>query len=375
MSAKLLDNAEFFEMIIDELSMNTSSESSLAKISASAARIQHNWILAFASNVSDQLLTRYFTSQLRSLSKLGSCMTSLLDYPSLDRLSDTFIRGYFSCVEPGALLDDWLLAKLTAPLTDQTQQVREMVANELASGPVSEFLSRYVDECSGKTKLPITVGQFRYFQIVIFRLYHEFNSGSVIADRLTDLFIALEFNQFEIFIDAQELIQRRLSALSGDDWSSEIGKLESFYRFQSKGDVPRYDPRWPPLSAMIAEWLAEEIAKAKACAESARKVLKGNVLKLQLKLSLAQLALLVRLLHKSDVFGGIQINSIFRFFCRHFSTKRQAEISERGFSKEYYAKDMVTAVEIRALLTKMIKQINTDYFPAMAVICAAIFPC
>lgn len=84
--------------------------------------------------------------------------------------------------------------------------------------------------------------------------------------------------------------------------------------------------------------------------------------KLGLNLTVAQLALLARLLGDEGVFVPISVTALLRFFSAHFSSKRQAAMSEGSLNKLYYSSDQFTAATVRGLLVNMAARLNQQYF-------------
>ena len=152
-----------------------------------------------------------------------------------------------------------------------------------------------------------------------------------------------------------------------------ISRELDLLNFKKKGAVARYDDRWPPLTAMIAEWLESE-QKILIQDFAVKQILPaGHPLKLRLQLPVSHLAFLIRLLSKENIFGLVPLTNIFSFFTANFNTKRQETLSAGGLSKEFYTSNMVTAAEVRALLSKMIARINRDYFPVWVAVCITVF--
>jgi len=85
--------------------------------------------------------------------------------------------------------------------------------------------------------------------------------------------------------------------------------------------------------------------------------------KIELKLTVAQLALLIRLLYEEGIFAMKNIASLLRFFSMHFMSKKQEHISHGSMNKLYYSSDQFTGIAVKELLLKMIAKINKMFFP------------
>ncbi|WP_179414593.1 hypothetical protein HDF19_00390 [Mucilaginibacter sp. E4BP6] len=84
---------------------------------------------------------------------------------------------------------------------------------------------------------------------------------------------------------------------------------------------------------------------------------------MELKLTIAQLALLLRLLYEEGIFVVISIASLLRFFSLHFMSKRQKQISYGSMNKLYYSGDQFTGYAVRELLLNMVNRLNKMFFP------------
>lgn len=108
----------------------------------------------------------------------------------------------------------------------------------------------------------------------------------------------------------------------------------------------RYDPGLLPLDVLLAGLKTTAPAK------------------LHLRLTVAQLALLLRLLQEEGAFALTNIAGLLRFFSAHFTSKRQEQISYGSMNKLYYSGDQFTGAAVRELLLKMVARINHMFFPA-----------
>lgn len=89
----------------------------------------------------------------------------------------------------------------------------------------------------------------------------------------------------------------------------------------------------------------------------------SSINKMELKLTIAQLALLLRLLYEEGIFVVISIASLLRFFSLHFMSKRQKQISYGSMNKLYYSGDQFTGYAVRELLLNMVNRLNKMFFP------------
>jgi hypothetical protein len=121
-----------------------------------------------------------------------------------------------------------------------------------------------------------------------------------------------------------------------------------------------YDPQTPPVNIQLEHWLRELVRQEHYLVEPAGS---EQPAKIELKLTVAQLALLVRLLYEEGTFAMKNIAAVLRFFSGHFMTKKQAHISYGSMNKLYYSGDQFTGYAVRELLLKLVAKINKMFFP------------
>ena len=107
-----------------------------------------------------------------------------------------------------------------------------------------------------------------------------------------------------------------------------------------------FDPDWPPLAQMLAGWLHEAGVRCDSVNAAATAAVKPA--KLQLNISVAYLACLLRCFHE-EVTTGSSASALIRWASAHFSAKRRQEISPGSLAKEFYSVDQFTAARTRDL--------------------------
>ena len=121
-----------------------------------------------------------------------------------------------------------------------------------------------------------------------------------------------------------------------------------------------YNSDLVPVNVLLENWLNEYIKEEHIHPDLWEMDMSQ---KIELKLTVAQLALLIRLLYEEGVFATKNIASLLRFFSRHFMSKKQEHISYGSMNKLYYSGDQFTGYAVRELLLKMVAKINKMFFP------------
>jgi len=121
-----------------------------------------------------------------------------------------------------------------------------------------------------------------------------------------------------------------------------------------------FDLKIPPVNEQLENWLNEYIRHQTFQFELSNT---DQPEKLELTLTVAQLALLIRLLYEEGIFALKNIAALLRFFSGHFMSKKQEHISYSSMNKLYYSGDQFTGYAVRELLLKMVGKINKMFFP------------
>lgn len=121
-----------------------------------------------------------------------------------------------------------------------------------------------------------------------------------------------------------------------------------------------FNPDLMPVNNLLENWLKEYIKEK----SNHQDILETDIShKIELKLTVAQLTLLIRLLYEEGVFAMKNIAGLLRFFSKNFMSKKQEHISYGSMNKLYYSSDQFTGYAVRELLLKMIAKINKMFFP------------
>ena len=337
------------------------------------AAVQTSWTAALFGDIPYAALERYYTYQFDQVSRLfqefQNANRNLL-MPLLDKL----YHDLGKYIDPDASIYPSVKTYLLSGILAQVPSVQAVLLDAPLDDRLNTFLARYLDEMSGLSSGVCSFAQMRFFKSFIEELSSLIEpDGKLPAPVIYERLLALEFNQFEVYVYHQERLRNSFKGKTRSGQLKLIDDAIRYVNFNSRGTVERYDRRWPALSVMLLDWLKGERLRCLAKERTPENPSQSAVLKLALRLPVSHLAFLIRLLYKEEVFGLVSLQDIFNFFAAHTSTKRQENLSAGGLSKEYYTKNMVTAAEVRALLSKMLTRINRDYFPVWVVIYAIFF--
>ena len=160
----------------------------------------------------------------------------------------------------------------------------------------------------------------------------------------------------------QDRLLFRFSQLSGKtEWETfinqQIKELSTVYVDPKKA----FEPELLSIDQALLRWLREKTENQ----ATDRYLLRQATIpvRLALNLSVPQFALFIRIFYQVGCFPDTNISKINRFFSRHFSTKKQSDISLKSFARAFYNLDQAAAAIVRDYLQKMLNYLDKTYFP------------
>ena len=186
----------------------------------------------------------------------------------------------------------------------------------------------------------------------------------------------LNFNNLAFFSYCQHRFRNEAAATaSGKDYTDLVmAAIAATRSIQAKPGI-YFHQEWPGIKEMMESWLRDELEAAtldfKSVNPSSQAISGTDEEKMELQLSVSQIACLTRLFYEENVYPGTSVTDLLRFISKNYRSKRQQQISNGSLSKEYYGVNQVTAAVVRDLLHRMVLRINKLYFPAWAAACAA----
>ena len=189
----------------------------------------------------------------------------------------------------------------------------------------------------------------------------EFKDSRDLTQLLVEVLFYLNFNYTGFSQWFQEEILKKMTSNRSQENVASLRKELLFIKSLPVIQNMSYDPKTQPINIQLEYWLDELIKQETLKFENK---LDGLPEKLELQLTVPQLALLIRSLYEEGVFTMKSITSLLKFFTAHFMTKKQEQISYGSMSNMYYGGDQFSAYAVRELLLKMVSKINRMYFPA-----------
>jgi hypothetical protein len=353
------------------------------KITKECHRIKTAWTRLLFDKVKDPALKRYISFQQKIVREVADHLHRQLSSPTdnlskadaanlevqsillgcLLDLKDFQIKYFNQYIDENDKIPDASLPLVKTTLSDAAKSVKNAFQDIQIDMELKICLLNYFDNCSIDNQISgINYNHAEYVlslakSLIACFLFEE--SGDL-TKNVIDVLFYFNFNHISFckwYKD--DIIQKRISVEQYEQilhLQAELIKLKSF-QVMSK---IAYNPKIPSLNIQLEMWLNELIRQKKLLID----IEYVQSEKIELKLTVAELALLIRLLYEEGVFGVKNITGLLRFFSSHFVTKKQGNISNSSMINHYYTKDKFNGSTLRELLLRMVAKINKLYFPA-----------
>ena len=344
------------------------------------------------SNVTDAVLERYVQYHQTGIIELADRLQPFLAEPGGDNERDEiinffasqlflllgyierFFTKYFNNEEklPQAYRG-LILREMSGAIDALITSVNERIVSEPLKKPVLGYLSALT---SGS--LP---PNFNFRNLIYLKAFAEELTAMFAATdvpnwdaELSSKLIYLNFNHLSFLSYLQNWIRGEAEQAESREKFRELllRYLSDFKGLKCKPGYS-YHPEWPEIKVMVESWIQDEmlIFSPNVQPEAAHSKYDEDD-KLLVQFSVAQLALVIRLLYEEGCFGNASVTDVLKFTARHYRSKRQQQISPGSLSKEYYAIAQVTAAFVRGLFQDMIVRINKSYFPVWGLLTALL---
>jgi hypothetical protein len=344
-----------------------------------AAKAREAWALAAFSDVSAEVLRRYFNYQLREINGLFDlfgtapvpgdldCLIALTDH------LDTYFCTYLDRnIAAPVLFVRYRLSAMRGSY-DALMEMMDMAAvNRKLCSCLLACFSQYFAPGSS---LELTFGTLDYISLLLRELMAVLKAEDQgdVDGALTRKLLGMNFNHFGYFDYLKDQVMDEIKDLSLSMQHAALLEKAAGFQLEQGNCKLGYDPQWPPIAMMFKAWMKDmslaieqQLALQYARPESFFE-------KIGLTLSVAQMAFVIGLFFDEGLYVSSNLAEIFRLNAQHFSSKKQVAISAGSLSQQYYSCTQATAGKVKAILVRMVANINKHYFPVMAAISVAIF--
>ncbi len=214
----------------------------------------------------------------------------------------------------------------------------------------------------------ITFGMWDYISVLNQRLMSVCTSPDPVLLR-QDIFKVLmqtNFNSARFFTYFTEHVDE--VALRCETTSEKVVQLTYFVKICMQGCCTpglSLDPSLPPITMQLISWITSEIDYLKtkqqfAIGSSLKEDGYRIDFKINLDLSVASLACLIRTFSEAGVIQNSNTSELIRFLSRFVRTKKSEAISYESFRIKYYNVESGTKDAVKKMLQSMLQHMNRD---------------
>ncbi len=263
---------------------------------------------------------------------------------------------------------DWLT--LTAKEWNELTEVKEHLKQCVADSVLLRIALIPLEHLTGSSgRELLTYRKVSYARLLVSELQTSLDEpDSHFSDhQLIQLLSRLNFNHLLFFNYCTDRISRE--AKQSENEQEELAVLWFYLKEYKQRPAIKdtvYSPLYPSLRSQVICWLKEEIRFL----EETRGMHKDGMslpglapsadLKIQTKLSVAELAFLCRALYETNVFTNAQQKDILRVIGRDFSSLKQETISLQSLLSRYYNPEAATKASVKALLQRVISYLDNS---------------
>jgi len=353
------------------------------RISTECHRIKKSWTDLLFSQVKDHVIQRFTGFQQQIILELADSLYQEIEnhkkatvkgthdaliLPTflLERLLDLkdFQIQYFNTyVNEEGKIPDAAIPMVRKKMADIAEKLSAGLQTIQLDVKLKACVCDYLDGILAlEANFPISYGSAGYFISFIEALAVtiDFKDNRDLTHSVTEVLFYLNFNHSSFCQWYQDTLEAKKILLRSQDQLSMLTKQLLILKSMPVMLTIGFDPKISPVNKQLENWLNEYIRRETLQFELPED---EQLNKLELKLTVAQLALLVRLLYEEGIFALKNIAALLRFFSGHFTSKKQEHISYSSMNKLYYSGDQFTGYAVRELLLKMVSKINKMFFP------------
>jgi len=189
----------------------------------------------------------------------------------------------------------------------------------------------------------------------------------VLPVTLTDVLVAYNFNSVPLMYDLVSGIREEVDQI--ESAKDKIKHLHYWLKRISQVTICpdcAFDVRNEPVNGFLGKWIRAEILFH----EKNLQLLSGpfyplnfpgmapDGIKLEVDLSVAQMACLLRLVTECGLVKGNSVRELFNFLAEHFRSKKQENISAESIRVKYYQIEESTRKEAHKILLRLLEKVS-----------------
>lgn len=207
---------------------------------------------------------------------------------------------------------------------------------------------------------------FTYKHLIYFKHFLKVLNNIGFGDQKTEtslvqVLLEINFNHLQLFRYQQNTLQVKLSAINNYE-EKVIFIKEKLIEIPDRQNSEVCYTAWPSVHIMISKWLKEELSSLLNTPAFEKVIPYQNHDKIQLDISVAQLACIVKCFYEEFINYSITVKSVLQMITKTVATKRQSDVSYKSLSKAYYSVDQNTAAAVLNILENITLKIKKFYF-------------
>ncbi len=268
-----------------------------------------------------------------------------------------FIREYFSSYfDYAQKVPCYLLLQFSESLNTSAESLKQLVVNNgIEMEDIGVIVAEVIELTITEKSTINTYRQINYYK----DLFHQFLSGdgTLTASFIRDAFYKLNYNNESFIINEYERLNKACSQLHSIKekiafLSYELKKVNQFFGTPKNGFIQFL----PSVKDQVGNWIIEEI---RFLEKGMLPLEYSNTLseldnKIHTSLSVAKLAVIIRLLVVDKIIINRTVAPMLRIVTKTFSTLQKDDISIGSLETKYHAPDKATINAVKDMLFKWI---------------------
>ena len=238
------------------------------------------------------------------------------------------------------------------------EELSVLVSDQVLDAALQRLLQEVLSTFKALPQLPASLRQLAYWQLFLPQLENLLKDKTLLTDEAQEYYLlglsAINFNQSDFIAWGIALIEQEISYQE-----STAGKLAQLYYFQKRLRQVRintelsFDAAQKDAPTQFLGWITEEISYQQNQATQAP-ALSASQERIPTNMTVAQLALLLRLLRESELLPEQNKARMFRAFSQLLLSHKGEEISPDSLRGKYFQHDEHTMSIMRERLIEML---------------------
>lgn len=268
-----------------------------------------------------------------------------------------FIREYFSSYfDYAQKVPAYLLLQFKESLKTSAESFKQLVVNNgIEMEEIGVITAEIIEHSINEKSTINTYGQINYYK----DLFHQFLSGdgTITSSFIRHALYKLNYNSESFILNEYERLNKACSQLYSIKekiafLSYELKKVNQFFCTPRNGLLPLL----PSVKEQVGNWIIEEIRflEKGTLPVEYTSTLTDPENKIHTSLSVAKLAVIIRLLVVDKIIINKSVAPMLRIVGKTFSTLQKDDISIGSLETKYHAPDKSTINAVRDIMFKWI---------------------